>query len=129
VKFLLLATLLLADPGTRNPSLLKAIDQIDAGDLKTALMTLDEARTWPNNAPHDLVLLNLYTGLAHAGLRHNQRAIDSFRTALMLDSEVKLPPHVAPHIRSLWMTAGGKLGAPEELPPVGERSDAGAPAP
>ncbi len=114
--FAALAVSLAAAP-TGNPLLDKALGQLDALDEVAALATLTQAKAWPSNTPHQLALVHLYTGLAHAGLAHEAEALEGFKSALVLEPELSLPASVSPRVRAWWLRAGGK--APE--PPAAKK--------
>ncbi|MBL8949543.1 MAG: hypothetical protein JNK82_02115 [Myxococcaceae bacterium] len=102
----------LAAAPTGNPLLDEAVRQYDALDEVAALSTLARAKAWPQNTPHQLALVHLYTGLAHAGLAHEAEALASFESALVLEPELELPPGLSPRVRAWWARAGGALREP-----------------
>jgi hypothetical protein len=118
----LTASLVLGQSGAENPYLRTALQQIRDFDEAAALRTLEQARGWPQNTPQILAQLSLYTALAHAGLSHEAQAIDAFRSALLLDPSIKLPPRMSPRIREWWVKAGGAPSSPDEPAPGDERA-------
>jgi hypothetical protein len=118
----LAANLVLAQVGAQNPYLGTAVRQIRDFDENGALRTLEQARGWSGNTPQILAQVSLLTALAHAGLSHETQAIDAFRSALLLDPSIKLPPRMSPRIREWWVKAGGVLTSPEEPAPGDERA-------
>lgn len=110
---------------TENPHLQRAVKELESLDEAGALRTLEKARTWPKNSPHDLALVHLYLGLAHAGLSHGKQAVDAFQAALLLEPTLVLPPDASPRIREWWVKAGGEgpraaavVEAPKNVEPV-----------
>lgn len=84
-RVLLAVVLSAASLVTENPHLQRAITQVENLDEAEALKTLEKARSWPKNSPHDLALVHLYLGLAHAGLSHGKQAVEAFEAALLLE--------------------------------------------
>lgn len=93
---------------TLNPHLQRAMVQIDQLQESDALRSLELAHAWPHNTPQDAALVHLYTGLAHAGLADEARAVASFRTALKLEPKLQLPGEQAPRVHQWWRLAGGE---------------------
>jgi hypothetical protein len=106
-----------ATPQKGNPFLPKAIEQLRDLDESAALKTLEQARAWPQNTRAELAQVHLYTGLAQAGLVRADEAIASFRTALVLDPELRLPEGASPRVREWWVSAGGRVDDAAAQPP------------
>jgi hypothetical protein len=96
---------------SKNPFLAKAIEQLRALDERAALVTLAQAQDWAKDAPRELAMVNLYEGLAYAGLNEKVAAEDAFRAALLLDPAVALAPDASPVVLSWWREAGGTVPA------------------
>jgi hypothetical protein len=101
---------------TPNPYLAQAIAQLAALDERAALETLAKAEAWAKDAPMELAKVELYVGLAHAGLNQKPAAEDAFRQALLLDPAVMLPKDCSPVVWSWWREVGGGEGPPTRLP-------------
>lgn len=112
---LLTAAVMGASP-EENPHLNRAIEQVQRLEEKAALQTLEEARRWPGNTPEVLARVYLYTGLAHAGLADEQNAVKSFVTALKLQRDLQLPPHMSPTVVEWWRLAQERVPRPAEPP-------------
>jgi len=113
---LLLLALALPAAAQNNPSLAQALAQLRGLDEAAALQSLEQARRWPRNTAHDLALIHLYEGLAHAGMAHEELAEQSFRTALLLEPELTLPAGSSPRVTVWFEQAGGRRPVP--LPPA-----------
>jgi hypothetical protein len=90
-----------------NPYLLSAREKLQALDDEGALTLLDQAKHWPGNSESDLAQVYLCMGLAHAALAHEEKAIEMFRNALILDAGIHLPDDAAPRVHEWWHKAGG----------------------
>ncbi len=102
---------------TDNPHLRRGVAQLAELDEAGALRTLEKARAWPKNTPHDLALVHLYLGLAYSGLSQGAKAVDAFRAGLLIEPELQLPADASPRIREWWVKAGGKLPEPAKPSP------------
>ncbi|MBL8957633.1 MAG: hypothetical protein JNK82_43060 [Myxococcaceae bacterium] len=132
--WLLLSAALLAAP--ENPHLKRGIEQLAEMDEAGAVRTLEKARAWPKNSPHDLALIHLYLGLAYAGLSQQSKAVDAFRAGLLIEPELELPADASPRIREWWVKAGGRPPTaptveppPQKPEPSAEPDPAPVPAP
>jgi len=121
MTFLMLAPLVLAQVGpAANPFLERGIGQVERLDEDNAVKTLEQARAWPRNTPEQLAQVQLWLGLAYAGLNQSSRAKESFRAALVLNPHLSLPPGRSPRIQSWWQESGGTISPTEmaqEAPP------------
>jgi len=118
-----LACLVLAQgPPDENPYLKEAARQLRALDERAALSTLARAESWAKDKPEALATVNVYKGMAFAGLNQKKEAIDAFRTALLLDPQVRLLPDASPVVRGWWAEGGG--GAAAAPAPVEARGSA-----
>src|SRR5690242_12924659 len=66
----------------QNPYLAQAVEQIHDMNERAALKTLELARRWSGNTARQLAQVNLYEGLAHAGLSQESKAVEAFKSAL-----------------------------------------------
>lgn len=104
---LLVLSVSLAAPAHQNPHLVAAIEQLAALDDRGALVTLERAAAWPENDAAELSWVHVYFGLAWAGLNEKKKALESFKTALTLAPERRLPPSTSPTVQQWWKEAGG----------------------
>jgi hypothetical protein len=106
---LLLLSLLHAGP---NPDLERAIRQLHDLDERGALKSLELAKRRTGATREELAQVHLYTGLANAELNGQKEAVKSFRAALELDPNVRLPRTASPLVRGWWEELGGLVEAP-----------------
>lgn len=120
-------------PSTNNPHLARALAQIEALQERDALRTLEKARAWRENTPGDFALYHLYRGLAAAGLAQRKTAVESFRTALIIDPGLELPKAASPRVREWFEEAGGdpleKAAEPTQRPDLESMPGAAAERP
>ncbi|MBK7862816.1 MAG: hypothetical protein IPJ65_30260 [Archangiaceae bacterium] len=112
------ALTLIAALGTANPQLTQAMQKVAALDEAAALGLLDQAQLRSGNTVHDLALIELWRGLAHAGLSHTEAAQRAFDAALQLEPALTLPDSTSPLVRSWWEAAQRRRPAPIVLVPA-----------
>ena len=95
--------------GAENPYLSVGIRQLRELDETQALKTLDKARGWSGNTPQQLAQVHLYIGMTYAALVKETEQVQSFKKALVLDPDVKMPVWASPRVREVWVKLGGAL--------------------
>lgn len=112
-----------APEGSGNPYLAQARVLLREFKEEEALKVLAKAQRWPQNTPQTLADAHLLTGLAWAALAKDDKALESFKLARLLDPAVAFPQEQAPRVRELWTRAGADSAAADiplatEAPPV-----------
>jgi hypothetical protein len=102
--------------GSANPFLRAAREKLQTLDDEGALTLLEQAKHWPGNSESDLAQVYVCMGLAHAALAHEEKAIEMFRNALILDAGIHLPEDAAPRLLEWWHKAGGGPETPAPPP-------------
>jgi hypothetical protein len=103
-----------ADGTHYNPYLERGIKQVQDLDERTALRTLEQARSWTGTTPAELARVHLWIGLAFAGLRQPAKAKENFKAALVLEPKLELPEDASPLVQAWWREAGGTEGSARE---------------
>jgi hypothetical protein len=105
MAWLFVAQLIAAAP---NPYLEQAKAQLAKLDERAALQSLAQAENWAKDSPLELAQVQLYEGLAHAGLNEKAAAEDAFRAAILLNPTLFLPADASPVVWAWWREAGGQ---------------------
>jgi tetratricopeptide (TPR) repeat protein len=89
----------------RNPYL-EAGQQLMADlEYEAAFSQFERARSVPSNDLAEDVLINLYSGIAQAELRHEDLAQRFFKLALSLSPDAQIPVSVSPKVRAIFVEA------------------------
>jgi hypothetical protein len=89
----------------RNPHLAPARALLKEFKEEEALKVLVKAQRWPMNTPQDLAQTHLLMGLAWAALAREDKAIESFKLARMLEPGLVLPDEQPPRVKEWWARA------------------------
>ncbi len=115
----MLPVLLAASPVDRpNPHLASAKVFHQGLKFEKCLERLEQAGKWKNTSAQ-LAEIELYLGLCHLGLGHEQDAKEHFELSLKLDAQVALPPFQSPKVTKAFEAARAAV-APPPAPPVVE---------
>ncbi len=112
---LLLSAAPLATGETGNPHLRGAMEQVRSMNEGAGLKSLELAARWSGNGLHDLALIQLWMGLAYAGLSEEAKARRAFEAALRLEPGLPLPEQTSPRVSAWWKAIRDQLAPP---PPV-----------
>lgn len=106
VAFVFTATMLSGPgPASAQEAFETAREQIDELRYEDALTTLDASLRSGKHGPADLARLYLFLGELHASMGDEDKAIDSFRRALLIDPTVELDEGLSPKISEPYQQA------------------------
>jgi hypothetical protein len=84
---------------SRNPYFVAGLKLFADLDYEAAIEQLRKASSFPGNTLDDEVAIDLYLGMAQAGLGRENEADYAFRLALSLSPAAELPSNVSPKVR------------------------------
>jgi tetratricopeptide (TPR) repeat protein len=110
--------LAVGSPALANPMLERGIRHLTELESGKAVKQLRRALRWSRNTPAELATIHLYLGIAHFNLQRPKEAAASFRSALKLKPEIRLPRLTSPRIEELFNSL--RPGTPSPPPPPPE---------
>ena len=113
---MLLAALLLAAALADEPSYQEGVRLYEQVDLDGAIARFGEALVAPGTSDVDKATLHAWIALSHAQLGRKDEAMTSFRTAVRLDRNVKVPARAPPDVEAQLEAARAEL--PPEVKPA-----------
>ena len=112
-------------PATQNPYITAVATLYKQARHEEALSKLEKALEWKSNGPKEVLFLKLMKGVLQAELGESG-ALESFKEALALDAQARLPVPASWRLRKLFEQARNTAGLPpdeellaEELEPSG----------
>ncbi|HEX5747530.1 MAG TPA: hypothetical protein VFZ09_14890 [Archangium sp.] len=100
-------------PQTQNPYLSAVATLYAQGRFPEALSRLEKALDWESNGPQDVLWLKLMQGVLQAELSQDE-ALESFKQALALDKDARLPVQANRRLRKLFEQARATLDLPTD---------------
>ena len=100
-------------PPTQNPSIPAVVTLYKQARYEEAQSKLEKALEWKANGPQELIWLKLMQGVLQAELSQ-PGALESFKEALALDKEARLPVQGSRRLRKLFEQARTTLSLPAD---------------